>query len=154
MVNVMIIDDDDKLRNTLTEILVDQGYSVKGFDNGKDAIDASFKELFNVALIDISLPDMDGTKLLTKLKKNEPPTIRVIMTGNATLDNSIEAANRGVDAFLVKPFQPAKLIDLLETKLAEQKQKFQIDDKRVGEYLAQRSGWMSEVGAPKLKKKN
>jgi DNA-binding NtrC family response regulator len=100
LVSILVVDDDKQFLEMLSEILTDKGYSVNCFGNGKEAIAESFDQIFNVALIDIHLPDMDGTELLSKLRKIEPQTIKIIITGNATLDNSIEAANKGVDGYI------------------------------------------------------
>ena len=143
MESVLIVDDDVKIREMLSNILTDKGYSVTSVGRGKEAIAESFKQLFNLALIDICLPDMEGTELLTKLRKTEPRMIKIIITGNATLDNSIDAANKGVDGFIVKPFDPKKLIKLIESKLKEQQEKMQFDEKKVAEYIELRHEWMA-----------
>jgi len=141
--SVLIVDDDVKIREMLSNILTDKGYSVTSVGRGKEAITESFKQIFNLALIDICLPDMEGTELLTKLRKTEPEMIKIIITGNATLDNSIDAANKGVDGFIVKPFDPKKLIKLIESKLKEQQEKMQFDEKKVAEYIELRHEWMA-----------
>ena len=143
MENILIVDDDVKIREMLSDILTDKGYAVKSVGSGKEAVTESFKQLFNLALIDIYLPDMEGTELLTKLRKSEPEMIKIIITGSATLDNSIDAANKGVDGFIVKPFDPKKLIKLIEGKLQEQREKMQFDEKKVAEYIESRHEWMA-----------
>jgi DNA-binding NtrC family response regulator len=142
--SILIVDDDVKIREMLSEILTCKGYSVKSVGSGKEAVTESFKQLFNLALIDIRLPDMEGTELLTKLRKSEPEMIKIIITGNATIDNSITAANKGVDGFIVKPFDPKKLIKLIESKLKEQREKMQFDEKKVAEYIELRHEWMAD----------
>jgi DNA-binding NtrC family response regulator len=141
--NILIVDDDVKIREMLSDILTDKGYSVKSVGTGKEAVNESFNQLFNLALIDIRLPDMEGTELLTKLRKSEPRMIKIIITGNATLDNSIDAANKGVDGFIVKPFDPKKLLKLIESRLKEQREKMQFDEKKVAEYIESRHEWMA-----------
>ena len=143
MENILIVDDDVKIREMLSNILTDKGYTVKSVGTGKEAVRESFKQLFNLALIDIRLPDMQGTELLTKLRKAEPETIKIIITGNATLDNSIDAANKGVDGFIVKPLDPKKLTKLIENKLKEQEEKMRFDEKKVAEYIESRYEWMA-----------
>ena len=143
MENILIVDDDEKIREMMSNILTDKGYSVKSVGRGKDAITESYKQLFNLALIDILLPDMEGTELLTKLRKSEPEMIKIIITGNATLDNSISAANKGVDGFIVKPFDPKKLLKLIESKLKDQREKMQFNEKKVAEYIELRHEWMA-----------
>ena len=147
--NILIVDDDAKFREMLTDILTDKGYTVKGVSNGKDAIDETFNQLYNLALIDIQLPDIDGIELLTKLRKSEPEIIKIIITGNATLDNSIDATNKGVDGYLVKPFDPKKLISLVETKLRKQREHVRFDEKKVAEYIESRYEWLANSSLKK-----
>jgi DNA-binding NtrC family response regulator len=151
LANVLVVDDDIKIQEMLSEILTDKGYSVKCVGNGKNAVSASFEQLFNVALIDIHLPDMEGIELLSKLRKTEPEMTKIIITGNATLKNSIEAANKGVDGYIVKPFDPKKLIVLIENKLKEQQKKIEFDEKKVAEYIGLRHEWMTSTNMSKKK---
>jgi DNA-binding response OmpR family regulator len=143
LANILVVDDDPEIQKMLSEILTDKGYSVKCVGTGKGAIAESFRELYNLALIDIRLPDMEGTEILSKLRSTEPPLIKIIITGNATLDNSIKAANKGVDGYIVKPFDPEKLISMIESKLKEQQKKIQFDEKKVAEYIELRHQWMA-----------
>ena len=149
MENVLVVDDDQKIQEMLTEILADKGYSVTCVGTGKKAVDESFNQLYNLALIDIHLPDMEGTELLGKLRKPEPEMIKIIITGNATLDNSIEATNKGIDGYIVKPFDPKKLTSLIEIKLKEQQKKIQFDEKKVAEYIELRYNWMANANLKK-----
>jgi len=141
--SILIVDDDAKIREMLSDILTDRGYIVKSVETGKEAVQESFNQLYNLALIDIRLPDMEGTELLTKLRKTEPEMIKIIITGNATLDNSIEAANKGVDGFILKPFDPKNLVKLIESKLKGQREKMRFDEKKVAEYIESRHEWMA-----------
>lgn len=144
-----MVDDDQKMQEMLMEILTDKGYSVTCVGTGKLAVAESFKRLYNLAFIDIRLPDMKGTELLSKLRKTEPDMIKVIITGNPTLDNSIEATNKGIDGYIVKPFDPKKLINLIEVKLKDQQKKIQFDEKKVAEYIEQRHEWMANANLKK-----
>ena len=149
MPNILLVDDDEALRNLLSNILQRAGYSVKGFENGKEAVEASYEEFFNLALIDIHLPDMQGLELLTKLRKTEPEMIKIIITGQASLDTAIEATNKGADGYVVKPFEPKKLLEMIKLKLSKQRQKVAFDEKKVAEYIESRHEWMSTVGVQK-----
>ncbi len=149
MENILVVDDDQKMQEMLSEILTDKGYSVTCVATGKKAVAESFKQLYNLAFIDILLPDMNGTELISKLRKTEPGMIKIIITGNATLDNSIEATNHGIDGYIVKPFDPKKLLNLVEVKLKEQQKKIQFDEKKVAEYIELRHEWMANANLKK-----
>jgi DNA-binding NtrC family response regulator len=145
MVNILVVDDDAEVRKCLSEILEEAGYSVKCVENGKDAIIASHEEFFNVALIDIQLPDMEGIELLGKLRKTEPELIKIMITGHASLNSSIDATNKGADGYVLKPFNPEKLLAFIEMHLKKQKEKVVFDEKKVAEYIETRNYWMSDV---------
>ena len=125
---ILIVDDDESIREVLTSILTDEGYIVDAVDTGEKAIKATHEKFYNLVLIDIRLPDMEGTKLLTELKDTVPRMRKIIITGYPTLQNAIEAVNRGADAYIVKPI---KMDEAIKT-IREQLQK-QVEDKKYSE---------------------
>jgi DNA-binding NtrC family response regulator len=92
---------------------------------------------------------MKGLELLTKLRKTEPEMIKIIITGEASLDTAIEATNKDADGYVVKPFEPKKLLEMIKLKLSKQRQKVEFDEQKVAEYIESRHEWMSTVGAQK-----
>jgi two-component system NtrC family response regulator/two-component system response regulator AtoC len=97
---ILIVDDDENIRKVLTTILEEEGYAVESAETAKKAVEKTKKNFYNIALIDIRLPDMEGIELLTKMKDTTPKMRKVIITGYPTLQNAIEAVNRGADATL------------------------------------------------------
>ena len=73
--------------------------------------------IIDLALVDIRLPDMDGTDLLAKLKKQLQHTVKIMITGFPSLETGVKALDEGADAYLVKPVKPQELLMLLEEKL-------------------------------------
>jgi len=116
--SILIVDDDENIRKTLSAILQGKGYITDTAKNGLEAIEKSKAKSFDLALLNIKLPDMEGTKLLTKL----PEMVKIIITGYPTLENAVEALNLGADAYVIKPVRPEKLLALIEEKLEEQSQ--------------------------------
>lgn len=137
--NVLVIDDDENIRKTLSKILEREGYSVEAVENGKQAIEASKQWFFNVALIDIRLPDMEGTKLLDRLKETEPKMVKIIVTGYPSLENAIEAVNRGADGYVLKPFDADKLLTTIKNQLREQREKMKYSEEKIAEYVENRA---------------
>ena len=117
--SVLVVDDDAGVRKTLSSILSENGYLVEAVENGKQALKATEKEYFDVALIDIELPDIKGTELLSKLKKRQPRMVRIIVTGFPSLENAVKAINEGVDGYVLKPFDVAELLDTIRKHLDE-----------------------------------
>jgi two-component system response regulator PilR (NtrC family) len=135
---VLIVDDDAGIRKTLSKILEKEGYLVETVENGQEAIKASNERFFNVALIDIRLPDMEGTKLLERLKEPEPKMVKIIITGYASLQNAIEAVNKGADGYVLKPFDATELLAMIEKHLEKQRESMKYCEKKVTEFIETR----------------
>jgi DNA-binding response OmpR family regulator len=117
--SVLVVDDDAEVRKTLSSILSENGYLVVTVGNGKKALKATEEEYFDAALIDVELPDMKGTELLTRLKENQPSMVRIIVTGFPSLENSVKAVNWGADGYVLKPFDVTELLDMVRKRLDE-----------------------------------
>lgn len=115
--NILVVDDDTELRKVLSSILSEEGYSVKTVENGKQAIEVSEKKRFDLALIDIKLPDMNGTELLHRLKEKQPHIVMIIITGFPTIQNAMGAVNEGADGYILKPFEIRKLLQAVRKHL-------------------------------------
>jgi DNA-binding NtrC family response regulator len=110
---ILIIDDDIAILRTLGRIFQKNGYSVTVVEKGKEAIEKINNNRYDVALIDLCLPDMEGTELFPLIHDTSPNTVKIMLTGKALVQNSIE----GVDSFLGKPIAPDKLLSVIESKL-------------------------------------
>ena len=80
-VRILVIDDDENIRSVVTAILEDEGYVVETADTAKKGIEKSEKSFYNLALIDVRLPDMEGIELLGKLRDTKPKMRKIIVTG-------------------------------------------------------------------------
>ncbi len=114
---ILVVDDDKSILRAFTRILQKNGYAVDVAETGKEAIDKSETGCYNLALIDVRLPDMDGTDLLPKMQKTMHETIKIMITGFPSLENGVKAIDEGADAYLVKPVKPEDLLMLIKEKL-------------------------------------
>lgn len=114
--NILVIDDDKSILRTFTRILKKSGYEIDVAETGKEALEKSMKKCYDLALIDIRLPDMDGTDLLVKMKPNMKDAVKIMITGFPSLETGVKALDEGADAYLVKPVKPEELIALIEEK--------------------------------------
>jgi DNA-binding response OmpR family regulator len=114
---ILVVDDDKSILRTFTRILQKSGYEIDVAETGKEAIEKAESRHFDLALVDIRLPDMDGTDLLAKLKKQLQTTVKIMITGFPSLETGVKALDEGADAYLVKPVKPQELLMLLEEKL-------------------------------------
>jgi len=132
---ILVVDDDEGIRKTLATILQDEGYSVDTAKNGKEAIQKSRDKFYNLALIDIRLPDMEGTNLLTAMKDSTPKMVKMIITGHPTLNNAIEATNNGADAYILKPFNVDAVLSTIKEHLERQQEAKKYSEERVAEFI-------------------
>jgi DNA-binding response OmpR family regulator len=114
---ILVVDDDKSILRTFTRILQKSGYEIDTAETGKEAVEKTDGRHYDLALVDIRLPDMDGTDLLAKLKKPLQNTVKIMITGFPSLETGVKALDEGADAYLVKPVKPQELLALLEEKL-------------------------------------
>ena len=133
--SVLIIDDDEGILDTFSALISYKGYRAETAGSGKEAIEKSRHQFFNVALIDIVLPDISGTDLLVRLNETFPKMRKVIVTGNATLDNAVRSVNLGADAYLVKPVAPEELMRVIEEQLEKQREERVMTDSKMAQYI-------------------
>jgi len=135
---ILIVDDDENIRKVLTTILEDEGYDVESVDTAKKAIERTRRKFYNLALIDIRLPDMEGIELLTKMKNTTPKIRKIIITGYPTLQNAVEAVNRGADAYIMKPFDMEKVLEEIKDQLKKQQKEKRYSQEKVAEFIETR----------------
>jgi DNA-binding NtrC family response regulator len=117
--SILVVDDDYEIRETLSSVLLSEGYMVETVKNGKEAIKASETAYFDVALIDMELPDMNGIEILRRLKEKQPRMVMIIITGFASLENAVKAVNEGAHGYVLKPFNVGELLKMLRKRLDE-----------------------------------
>ncbi len=135
---ILVVDDDKSVRKVLTTILEDEGYSVESVGTAKKAIERTRRRFYNLALIDIRLPDMEGIELLTKMKDTKPKMRKIIITGYPTLQNAVEAVNRGADAYILKPFDMENVLKTIEEELRKQQEEKKYSQEKVAEFIETR----------------
>ena len=135
---ILVVDDDESVRKVLATTLEEEGYAVDTAKNGREAIKKSKVKFYNLALIDIRLTDIEGTKLLTKVKDTMPKMRKIIITGYPSLQNAIEAVNRGADAYVLKPFDMDKVLETIKDQLKKQEEEKRYTQKKVGEFIETR----------------
>jgi DNA-binding NtrC family response regulator len=136
---ILIIDDDESVRNSLALVLKDEGYAVDTAENGKEAIEKSNRNFYNVALVDIRLPDMDGTSLLSQMRETVPKMVKIVITGYPSLNNSIEAVNRGADGYIIKPYTMENLLRKIKEELQKQQEAKKYSEEKVKEFIEARA---------------
>jgi DNA-binding NtrC family response regulator len=117
MPSILVVDDEKVVQESLLRWFGDYGYDVQVADGGKPALALLAEQSFDVMLVDIRMPGMDGLELLDRVKEGAPTTVVIIMTGYATVDYAVRALKHGAWDFVKKPFDPDDLSRLVEKAL-------------------------------------
>jgi two-component system cell cycle response regulator len=136
---ILIVEDDENIRKTMKNILQQSGYETDTAKTGREAEQKTKAKIYNLALLDIKLPDMEGTQLLAKLHENTPKMVKIMVTGYPSLENAMEALNQGANAYVTKPVKPAKLLALIKEKLEEQRQAEKMTENKVTDWIKTRA---------------
>jgi len=124
-------------------ILQDEGYIVDLAATGKEAVQKTQENSYNLALLDIRLPDIEGIELLKLLKDNVPRTRKIMVTGYPSMQNAITALNKNADAYLLKPVDVEKLLKTVKDQLQAQKEEQKFSEQKVAEFIESRVKEMS-----------
>jgi DNA-binding NtrC family response regulator len=108
-VNILIVDDEEIVRESLASWLEEDGYEVASAENGPRALERLPEKDWNLAMVDLKMPGMDGIQLMDEIRKIKPETIVIIMTAYATVDTAVQAMKKGAYDYIVKPFNPEDL---------------------------------------------
>ena len=107
---ILIVDDERAIRNSLKEILGDEGYEVDTAENGAAALAMVDKEKYNVIFCDIKMPEMDGTEVLDKLVADGVDSAIVMISGHGDIDTAVECIKKGAFDFIQKPLDLNRIL--------------------------------------------
>src|SRR3990172_7819463 len=102
-IQVLLVDDDEPFREALSDELHRSGFNVNAVPDAKTALDGVEHRAFDVAIVDLSLPEMSGQELLHELRERTPSTEVIILTGHGTIENAVHSLKDGAYDFLTKP---------------------------------------------------
>ena len=107
---ILIVDDERAIRNSLKEILGDEGYDVDTAENGATALEMVDKEKYNVIFCDIKMPEMDGTEVLDKLMADGVDSAVVMISGHGDIETAVECIKKGAFDFIQKPLDLNRIL--------------------------------------------
>ncbi|MDD4858708.1 MAG: ATP-binding protein [Dehalococcoidales bacterium] len=135
--SILVVDDELDFLTVIKRILQVKGYEVTTAPTAGEAVARAQTHFYNAAILDISLPDMAGTELLSVLLEMHPDTIAVMLTGHSSVQNAVVSLNRGAFAYLEKPLDPDHLLSVLEQGL--EKQRLSLENHRLVAELEERN---------------
>ncbi len=112
-ISILIVDDEDSVRDSLYNWFIEDGYEVQTAENAKKALSLLEGESFDIILADIKMPGMDGLEMLRRIKALNNEAIVIIMTAFATVDTAVQALKDGAFDYVTKPFDPDDLSHLI-----------------------------------------
>jgi DNA-binding response OmpR family regulator len=118
---VLLVEDDMLFGETIVDLLEDEGYTVVHVPNGQSALDASYKANFDIYLLDINLPLLDGLSLLKELREAEDATPTIFLTSRTDKESLERGFINGGDDYLVKPFDTNELLLRMQALLRRAK---------------------------------
>lgn len=116
--HILVIDDEAAMRESLSLWLKEEGYHVEAVASGPEAIEKVRKKTWNIALLDLKMPDMDGLEIQREIKKISPETQIVMITAYPSVDTAIAAMKEGAYDYIIKPFDPDE-VSLMVKKIIE-----------------------------------
>jgi DNA-binding response OmpR family regulator len=116
---ILVVDDDVSILRTFRRVLEKSGYQIDTVDTAALALEKLRSRRYDLAIIDVILPDMKGTDLLVKAKEDLKMTIKFIITGYPSTEVGAKARDYGADAFILKPVKMDELLSIIHTFLGD-----------------------------------
>jgi len=127
-IRVLLIDDEETLLEYLSKRLLREGFTVKATFSGEEAVEVAADDNFDVAVVDLKMPGMDGVETQKKLKKLQPFLQSIVLTGHGAIDTALESGRQDAYKYLLKPIEYDNLVDTIkeayEKKVELQQAKF------------------------------
>lgn len=124
---ILIIDDEPSIRNTFSRFLKSEGYSTATADGGKEAFSMITKEVFDLVLLDLKMPQMDGISVLKEIKKMSPELPVIMVTAHGDVPVAVEAIKSGACEFLLKPPDFDHLVMVINSALEKKRLRNELD---------------------------
>jgi len=112
---VLLVDDEERFRTTLSKLLKAHGLEVTDLGSGREALEELRKKAYDVIVLDVRMPEMDGIAVLGEIKKINPLLEVIILTGHASMDAATKIMWLGAYEFLLKPCPVEDLLDKIES---------------------------------------
>jgi DNA-binding NtrC family response regulator len=148
---ILIVDDETVVRDSLGKWFSSEGYQAQPVAGAREALESIQKMEYDVALIDIKMPGMDGMELQARLREADPELTVIIMTGYASVETAVQALKRGAYDYITKPVDPDELSHLLSNAMEHRRAKREVV--RLRENLQEVSPGTELIGrSPAMKK--
>jgi len=117
--NILIVDDELVVRDSLTKWFREEGYQTEAASSAREALEKIAANGFDIVLIDIKMPSMDGMELQQRLRDVDPDLVLIIMTGYPSVETAVQALKRGAFDYITKPFDPDDLVHIVRNAMEQ-----------------------------------
>lgn len=142
-IRILVVDDELAVQKAQALILEYSGYEVTATGSGIDAIEKIRNNFYNVVMLDVKLPDINGFEVLRAVKEINEDTMVIIMTAYGSLDTSISATNGGAYSYIFKPFNAGETLITIEKCL--EIQKLAMENKRLSQELKKTNAQLKKL---------
>lgn len=140
-IKLLIVDDEVNFLNSIAQRLEMRGFEVTKATNGEEAIKAAQSQKYDLALLDLKMPGMDGKQVLEILKREHKFIEVIMLTGHGSLESAVECTKLGAFSYLPKPYELDKLIEVLKDAYQHRLQKkFEKDQERIQKIMSIATG--------------
>jgi two-component system response regulator PilR (NtrC family) len=145
--NVLIIDDEEVLQDVLTVLLRKEGHQTQSAFSGEEGLEMLDREEFDLVLLDLMLPGMNGMQVLREMRRKHPDVVVVVITAFSSIESAIEAMREGAFHYIPKPFKNEEV--LLTLRKGLEQRRLTNENKSLREQLRQRFGFDNIIGKGK-----
>ncbi|MFI5391953.1 MAG: response regulator [Bacteriovoracales bacterium] len=114
MHRLLVVDDDKILQDSIKEALEFHQFAVDTADNGKEALNKVVKQKYDLVVMDVNMPEMDGITALTEIKRHDPSVIVIILTAFSNISDAVKVVKEGAYNYLEKPISSENLVALIK----------------------------------------
>ena len=141
---ILVVDDDQIIRDSLREFLRLEGYQCRGAGSFTEALNELEKQNFNLVITDVNMPEVDGFELLRVIRKRYPQVVTIVITGYGTIESAVEAIKMGAYDYLTKPIVDDE-IRMIVTRALQQQSLIQ-ENRNLKQQLRSRYGLENIIG--------
>jgi DNA-binding NtrC family response regulator len=129
-IRVLLVDDEADLVDFLAQRLTKRSFTVRTATSGQEAVDAASEAVFDVAVVDLKMPQMDGIAVMKELRDRQPYIEAIMLTGHGSPESALEAGRLHAFRYLIKPYDFDKLIEQIEEAASERRARLREDFQR------------------------
>jgi len=123
-IKVLIVDDEEDFRDILSQRMIARGFDVEAAESGFKALEMAAEASYDAIILDLAMPEMDGLETLKKLLENNPALQVIMLTGQGTIQQGVEAVKMGAADFLEKPAEIEALVSKIEAAHSKKVDRF------------------------------